>query len=143
MNVEELAEELADFWASALVERDWAGRLELMNRIHEQLYKDLEDERTFRQVSLHFVAAAIHRLGDPPVTSDAQAEIYAQSADEAHCQAARLWWKHGRGGNEAGAAGARKGGGIHARWWMSRAWCGSGSTRWPAVWWTCPPAAPA
>ncbi|ABI55503.1 PilZ domain-containing protein [Alkalilimnicola ehrlichii MLHE-1] len=104
MNVEELAEELADFWASALVERDWAGRLELMNRIHEQLYKDLEDERTFRQVSLHFVAAAIHRLGDPPVTSDAQAEIYAQSADEAHCQAARLWWKHGRGGNEAGEA---------------------------------------
>lgn len=104
MNVEELAEELADFWASALVERDWAGRLELMNRIHEQLYKDLEDERTFRQVSLHFVAASLHRLGDPPVTSDSQAEIYAQSADEAHCQAARHWWKHGQGGTDTGGS---------------------------------------
>jgi len=104
MNAEELAEELADFWASALKERDWSGRLELMNRIHEQLYKDMEDEGTYRRVSPLFVAAAIGRLGAPRVVSDAQAEIYAQSGDPDHRAAARLWSQFGRAGR-AGSAG--------------------------------------
>lgn len=110
MTVEELAEELVEFWISALEERDWAGRLELMNRIHEQLYKDMEDERTYRQVSPLFVGAVVSRLGTPEVVSDAQAEIYAQSGDPEHRAAARLWSRHGyaAGGGQDSAAAERR-----------------------------------
>lgn len=91
MNHEELARELAEFWLPALVDRDWKGRLEVLDEIHAQLYQDLPTLEEYDSVASRFVAAVIERLGAPPVHDDAQAQIYATSSDEEHWGAAFAW----------------------------------------------------
>lgn len=91
MSVEELAEELADFWLSALAETDWEGRLNMLGEIHAQLRADLESQSEYDALSPRFVAAIIERLGSPPVDNDAQAEVYGYSIIERHQDAARAW----------------------------------------------------
>ena len=91
MRVEELAEELADFWFSAVAEVDWERRLQLLNEIHAQLLADMESRAEFEAVSPRFVAALIERLGAPAVDNDSQAKIYAASNSERHREAARAW----------------------------------------------------
>lgn len=91
MRVEELAEELADFWYTAVAEAGWNRRLQLLNEIHAQLRSDMETASEYAAVSPRFVAAVIDRLGAPPVDNEAQAKIYESSANEHHREAARLW----------------------------------------------------
>jgi hypothetical protein len=91
MSVDELAEELADFWFSALAEANWEQRLQILNEIHAQLLADMETRAEFQAVSPRFVAALIERLGSPPVENASQAQIYAFSAHERHREAAKAW----------------------------------------------------
>jgi hypothetical protein len=91
MSVDELAEELADFWFSAIAEASWEQRLRILDDIHAQLRADIQSKGEYEAVSPGFVAAIIERLGAPPVENDAQARIYAFSGKERHQDAARAW----------------------------------------------------
>jgi uncharacterized protein with von Willebrand factor type A (vWA) domain len=91
MKVDELAEELADFWLSAVAEAGWEERLQILNEIHAQLLSDIESRAEYDALSPLFVAALVERLGAPLVESDAQARIYACSNNEGHRDAARVW----------------------------------------------------
>ncbi|WP_017941942.1 MULTISPECIES: PilZ domain-containing protein [unclassified Thioalkalivibrio] len=107
MSHEKLALELADFWFPAIANETWAERLRLLDEIHGQLYQDLETAEEYEQVSASFVAALIDRLGSPPVTDPAQAEVYAGSAEERHWGAAMVW-QFGEGQEAGEAAPARE-----------------------------------
>lgn len=91
MSVDELAEELADFWFSAVAGAGWDQRLHILNEIHAQLLLDLESKADYEAVSPLFVAAMIDRLGAPSVENGAQAKIYSSSAREHHREAAKAW----------------------------------------------------
>ncbi len=91
MRTDELAQDLADFWFSALAEAGWEARLQTLNQIHAQLLADIESRAEYDAVSPLFVAALIDRLGAPLVESDAQAQIYACSNNDGHRDAAKVW----------------------------------------------------
>ncbi|MFP4075715.1 MAG: PilZ domain-containing protein [Halochromatium sp.] len=89
--IEPLVEELAEFWISALEQGNWEQRLQVLNKIHDQLRADLATKAEFDMVSPRFVSAIIERLGAPPVEAEAQAKIYAYSLNEVHRDAATAW----------------------------------------------------
>jgi hypothetical protein len=91
MRVDELAEELADFWYSAIADADWDRRLQLLNDIHAQLRSDIRTRTEYEEVSRRFIAGLIERLGAPPAENEAQAQIYASSGNQRHLEAARAW----------------------------------------------------
>ena len=91
MNLDELAEELADFWFSAIAVASWEGRLRILEQIDAKLLADIEMPSDYEAVAPRFVAAVIERLGFPPVESRAQAQIFARSAYEHHRDVARVW----------------------------------------------------
>jgi hypothetical protein len=107
MSEDELAEELADFWFSALADAGWEDRLGILREIHAQLRIDIETRAEYDAVSPRFVAAVIDRLGAPAVENAAQAEIYAISADERHRDAARAWSQGTQPSDPLGQAGDR------------------------------------
>jgi len=88
---DELAEDLANFWFSAIAVASWEGRLKILKQIDAQLIADLERLSDYEAVAPRFVAAVVERLGSPPVESRVQAQIYGRSAFERHRDAARVW----------------------------------------------------
>lgn len=90
-NYSKLAEELADFWFSALEHGNWEQRLHVLGKIHEQLHADLATEAEYCRISPMFVSMVIERLGAPALESEAQAKIYALSENEVHRDASRAW----------------------------------------------------
>lgn len=90
-NDRKLAEELADFWFSALEHGNWEQRLHVLGKIHEQLRADLATEAEYAAISPQFVATIIERLGAPALEVEAQSKIYALSANELHRDASRAW----------------------------------------------------
>jgi hypothetical protein len=90
-NVKSLVEELVRRWTPDFAVRDWPGRLALLNQMHEQLLEDLGDVDLYCAVSPVFIRRLIENLSDGPVTSVAQAHIYANSADEEHRRVAGEW----------------------------------------------------
>lgn len=90
-HAEDLAEELAERWTSLFAPKDWPGRLQLLQQVHEQLQEDLGDLNLYCAVSPAFIRKLIERLSDGPVASVAQAHIYANSDDEEHRRAAGEW----------------------------------------------------
>ena len=95
MKAAELAEELAEFWFSAIARASWEARLKIFQEIDAQLLADLEKRSEYEEVWPRFVAAVIERLGVPPVTNEAQAKIYASSINDRHRDAASAWIAHG------------------------------------------------
>jgi len=95
MRPAELAEELADFWFSAIAGAGWQARLEILQEIDSQLVADLEKRSDYEAVWPLFVAAVIERLGTLPVTDGAQAKFYEASANEHHREAASAWFAQG------------------------------------------------
>jgi hypothetical protein len=88
---ERLADELTRRWSPAFAPKNWAERLELLNQLHEQLLEDLGDLDLYCAVSPLFISKLIVGLSEGPVTSAAQAHIYANSADDEHRRAAGEW----------------------------------------------------
>lgn len=88
---QQLVEELADFWFSALDKENWEQCLRVLGKIHEQLWVDLATDAEYKEISPKFVAAIIERWGSPPVEAEAQAKIYALSGKEVHRDASRAW----------------------------------------------------
>lgn len=88
MRAEELGEELADFWFSAMASADWDERYRLLKEILTQLRADIDDGNQFEAVSRSFVSALIRRVGEASVESAAQARFYALSGSTRHRDAA-------------------------------------------------------
>lgn len=86
-----LAEELVDRCIELLRPRDWAGRLDALMQMHDQVREDFEDFDLFCNVFPIFIARLIHRLGVQPIESLPQAHIYANSALQEHRDAAGAW----------------------------------------------------
>lgn len=93
MKVDELAEELADFWFPAINDADWQKRLSILTEVHSQLCSDIGARSPLQAqaVCQRFLAVLIERLGMPAIESDVQARIYASSAHSEHRAAARIW----------------------------------------------------
>jgi len=89
--VESLAEELTRRWTGAFAAKDWVERLALLNQLHEQLLEDLGDLDLYSAVSPVFIRKLIISLSGGPVSSAAQAHIYANSEDKEHRRAAGEW----------------------------------------------------
>ncbi|WP_019625770.1 PilZ domain-containing protein [Thioalkalivibrio sp. ALJT] len=115
MNHNELAQELAEFWLPTLVDRDWEGRLEVLNEIHAQLYQDLPTQEEYDSIASRFVAAVIEHLGTPPICDKAQAQIYATSAEQGHWSAA-FAWQYARQGDTASSPQDSVGKNERRRW---------------------------
>lgn len=92
----DLAVELAERWLGPIRAVDWAGRLSLLNEIHDHLREEIPDFGRFCDVFPEFVAELIRRIDDPTVRSSDQAHIFANSADERHRQAAAAWFAEQR-----------------------------------------------
>jgi hypothetical protein len=96
---EELSDELADRWGPLFLQKDWGERLELLQQVHDQLKDDLEDMHLYGAISPVLVRKLIERLAPEPVTSAAQAQIYANSEAEEHRRLAGQWLRaHRRAG---------------------------------------------
>jgi hypothetical protein len=108
MKADELAEELAEFWFSAIDRASWDRRLEILQEIDAQLIGDLERRSDYEAVWPRFVAAVIDRLGAPAVTHHAQAKIYASSANPNHREAASAWTAQGANGQDGAGSGDRR-----------------------------------
>jgi hypothetical protein len=91
MKPDELAQDLANLWFSAIAVASWEGRLKVLKQIDAQLLDDLERRSDYEAVLPRFVAAVIERLGFPPVENRCQAQIYARSACERHRDVANVW----------------------------------------------------
>jgi hypothetical protein len=91
MKPDELAEDLANFWFSAIAVASWEGRLKILKQIDAQLLADIERRSDYEAVAPRFLAAVIERLGFPPVENRFQAQIFARSACERHRDAATVW----------------------------------------------------
>jgi hypothetical protein len=89
--VESLAEELARRWTGSFAAKNWRERLELLNQLHEQLLEDLGDLELYSAISPIFIRKLILNLSGGPVTSAAQAHIYANSDDDGHRKEAGDW----------------------------------------------------
>jgi len=94
LKVESLVKELIERWGAAFVPKAWPERLALLNEIHEQLFEDLGDVDLYCAVSPAFIRALIDHLAGGPVSSAAQAHIYANSGREEHRRAAGEWLAH-------------------------------------------------
>jgi len=90
-DADQLASELARRWRPSLVNQNWAGRVDLIRQMHEQLQDDLEDLQLYAEVSPLLIKKIIDALGAGPIESVEQAHVYANSADKKHRDAAGAW----------------------------------------------------
>jgi hypothetical protein len=89
--IDSLTDELVSLWAPLFAPKDWPQRLELLKDVHEQLQDDIGDLEFYSAVSPVFIRKLINELQGGPVTSTAQAHIYANSEDHEHRRAAGEW----------------------------------------------------
>ena len=97
-SVESLAEDLVRRWTPEFRARDWSQRLQLLNELHEQLLEDLGDLDFYCAVSPVFIRKLIDKLAEDAISSTAQAQIYANSADKEHRRVAGEWLEQHRPG---------------------------------------------
>jgi hypothetical protein len=90
-STEALADELADRWAPLFTEKDWEKRLELLHLVLEHLQESVADLATYAAVAPVFIRKLIMLLPPEPLSSTAQAHIYANSDDEKHRDTAGRW----------------------------------------------------
>lgn len=92
----DLAVELADRWLEPTRATSWAGRLALLNEIHDHLREEIPEFDRFCDIFPRFIAALIERLGDRDISSADQAHVFANSADAEHRHAAAVWFRSQR-----------------------------------------------
>ena len=86
-----IAQDLADFWHDPIARRAWQQRLELIEKIDEEIKFFAATESIHRHVSTQFTSLLIERLTEPTVTCLPQVYIYLNSANLLHRQAAWAW----------------------------------------------------
>jgi len=97
--IEDLAEELSRRWLPLFVQIEWPARLKLLEEMHQQLQEDLGNLGIYCAVSPVLTRKLIQKLAGGPVSSMAQAHIYANSDDEEHRRAAGDWLSLHQGGH--------------------------------------------
>jgi hypothetical protein len=90
-DADRLSADLARFWLLSLSRLDWRERLELLEKIDEEIRVVCHFEDIHRQVSQKFTAKMIEGLKGGGITCLEQAYIYLNSAVEVHRNAARAW----------------------------------------------------
>lgn len=93
MQAEQLPTELAQIWARQLKPLSWEERITLMNEFHENLKEMIPDFEEFCEVFPAIVMETLNRIDEADISCDAQAHIYANSADEEHRQRAGAWFR--------------------------------------------------
>jgi hypothetical protein len=91
VSTNDLTAELVERCVDLLATKDWPERMSALMQMHDQLRDDINDLASFGEVFPKFVEGVIVRLGAPAIASLEQAQIYANSADKAHRDAAGLW----------------------------------------------------
>lgn len=91
MSTNELTAELVERCADLLVTKNWPERLSALMQMHDQLRDDINDLAAFGEIFPKFVEGVIMRLGAPVISTFEQAQIYANSANKSHRDAAGLW----------------------------------------------------
>jgi len=89
--VHAVAAEWAERCAPLLSTLDWARVHTALSELHDQLREDIPDEAEFELVFADLVSGIIHRLGDAPVETQSQAQVYASSAEHDHRVQAESW----------------------------------------------------
>ena len=87
-----LLDELARRWTLDFASRDWPQRLALLNEVHEQLLEDFDDFDLYCAASPAIIRQLIENVAGGPVTSAAQAHIYANSESDEHRLMAGEWF---------------------------------------------------
>ncbi len=93
MQPEQLPKELAQIWARQLKPLSWEKRVLLMNDFHENLQEMIPDFGEFCEVFPAIVTETLELIDDPEISCDAQAHIFANSADEKHRRLAGAWFR--------------------------------------------------
>ena len=91
-----IATEWADRCASLLSRSDWERVCTALGELHDQLREEIPDEAEFEVVFPYLVSGVIHRLGDLPIETLAQAQVYASSAQQDHRALADTWMQRNR-----------------------------------------------
>jgi hypothetical protein len=86
-----IAREWVDRCATLLSTADWERVRHALGEMHDQLREDVVDDAEFDELFADLVAGLIDRLGNHPVVSLSQAQIYLGSGDETHRAAANSW----------------------------------------------------
>ena len=85
------AEELARFWLLPLTKLSWPERLEVLEKIDDEIGAIFTTPESHRKTSREFTARMVRDLGVGTVTCVEQAYVYLNSADDVHVNAARMW----------------------------------------------------
>lgn len=93
MQAEQLPKELAQIWARQLKPLSWEKRVQLMNEFHENLKEMIPDFGEFCEVFPEIVTETLNQINEHDIACDAQAHIFANSADEKHRQRAGAWFR--------------------------------------------------
>lgn len=93
-SVDDGAEALVRRFAGPLSVKNWAERLAALTEMHDQLVEDINDFNYFCEVFPRLVNGLIKTFGSPEIASLEQAQIYANSSDPAHRDAAGVWMKN-------------------------------------------------
>jgi hypothetical protein len=91
VSTNELTAELVERCADLLVTKNWPERLSALMQMHDQLRDDINDVAAFGEIFPKFVEGVIMRLGAPTISTFEQAQIYANSANKSHRDAAGIW----------------------------------------------------
>ena len=93
MGPRQLPKELSQIWARQLVPADWDTRVFLINDFHDNLKEMIPDFEEFCEVFPAIVMETLNLIGENEITCDAQAHIFANSADQKHRLMARDWFR--------------------------------------------------
>lgn len=88
---DQAAKELADFWFAPFRTREWEERLDLLEKIDEEIRNQCETEDIYHYLSGLFTTLLIERLGTEPIRSRAQAYGYLNASRGAYRQPAIAW----------------------------------------------------
>ncbi|WP_282608906.1 hypothetical protein [Pelagibius sp. Alg239-R121] len=95
----QLPKELARIWARQLKPMAWEKRVLLINDFHENLQEMIPDFEEFCDVFPAIVMETLNLISEDEITCDAQAHIFANSADQGHRLVAGAWFRSHGGGH--------------------------------------------
>ena len=93
MESKQLPKELSQIWARQLKPLDWDKRVLLINDFHDNLKEMIPNFEEFCDVFPAIVRETLVLIGEDEILCDAQAHIFANSADQKHRLMAGDWFR--------------------------------------------------
>ena len=88
-----LSKELSRIWARQLKPVNWEKRVLLINDFHDNLKEMIPDFEEFCDVFPAIVRETLVLIDEDEILCDAQAHIFANSADQTHRLMAGAWFR--------------------------------------------------